>query len=78
MFAKVPSPVEVIPPPFALVKKRFVEDAVVAKLFVEVAKVVVERVALKFEAKRFVDEEVPAKKLVVVALDPVALVKVKF
>jgi hypothetical protein len=44
MFANVPRPDEVMFPPFADVKNRFVEDAVPANKVVVVALVVVERV----------------------------------
>ena len=68
MFANVPTPVEVIDPPLALVKKRDVLDAVFERR--------VPRLALA--ENRFVELAVVAKKLVVVAEVPVALVKVKF
>ena len=42
ILANVPRPLEVIAPPLALVKKRLVELAVVAKIEVEVAAVEVE------------------------------------
>ena len=58
---KVPRPVEVKLPPEPVVKKRFVELAVVAKRFVVVALEEVElpktpEPKLKAVAKRFVDE----------------------
>ncbi len=48
--AKVPRPVEVRLPPLAVLKKRLVEEAVVAKKEVEVALVEVEKVAKVVEA----------------------------
>ena len=48
MFEKVPSPVEVMFPPFAVVKKRLVEEAVVEKKDVVVAEVPVAFRKVKF------------------------------